>query len=157
MGVRRIPRRVGMLASDFIQCQYLTKESLMPCHIPVISALAGCVHDCRCKLIIIESRSISTIEWHSFDVFTFLCHAILIHTVLNIVLVQFIIQMARNRFHENRMNCFHENNQCRGVNSVKTRWWILMKTRRFHENILISSLPHKQTSLQLSGLVFVQS
>ena len=34
-----------MLASDFTQCQYLTTKDLdsIPCHIPVIPALLGCV------------------------------------------------------------------------------------------------------------------
>ena len=36
-------RRVGMLASDFARCRYLTTKDSMPCNILVVSALAGCV------------------------------------------------------------------------------------------------------------------
>ena len=37
MGVRRIPRRFGMLASDFTQCQYLTTENSIRCHLSSFS------------------------------------------------------------------------------------------------------------------------
>ena len=39
MSARRIPRRFGMLALDFTQCQYLTTKDSMPCKILVIPAL----------------------------------------------------------------------------------------------------------------------
>ena len=39
MSARRIPRRFGMLASDFTQCQYLTTKDSMPCNVLVIPAL----------------------------------------------------------------------------------------------------------------------
>ena len=56
MSARRIPRRFGMLASDFTQYQYLTTKLSMPCHIPVIPALLGCV-----RLI-----AVLKIEWWDF-------------------------------------------------------------------------------------------
>ena len=43
MSARRIPRRFGMLASDFTQYQYLTTKDSIPCHNPVIPALVRCV------------------------------------------------------------------------------------------------------------------
>ena len=39
MSARRIPRRFGVLASDFTQYQYLTTKNSMPCNILVIPAL----------------------------------------------------------------------------------------------------------------------
>ena len=39
MSARRIPRRFGMMASDFTQYQYLTTKNSMPCNILVIPAL----------------------------------------------------------------------------------------------------------------------
>ena len=39
MGARRIPRRLGMLASDLTQCGYLHMKNSIPHHIPVISDL----------------------------------------------------------------------------------------------------------------------
>ena len=39
MSARRIPRRFGMLGSDFTQYQYLTSKNSMPYNIPVVPAL----------------------------------------------------------------------------------------------------------------------
>ena len=43
MSARRIPRRFGMLASDFAQYQYLTTKNSIPCNSSVIPALVRCV------------------------------------------------------------------------------------------------------------------
>ena len=37
VGVRRIPWRFGMLASEFTQCQYLTTENSIRCHLSSFS------------------------------------------------------------------------------------------------------------------------
>ena len=43
MGARRIPRRVGMLPSEFTHYQYLTTKYSTPCNVLVIPALVRCV------------------------------------------------------------------------------------------------------------------
>ena len=60
MSARRIPRRFGMLASDFTQCGYLHMKNSIPRHIPVIPALVKYVR--LVAVLKIESLTFSKIQ-----------------------------------------------------------------------------------------------
>ena len=65
MGARRIPRRFGMLASDFTQCQYIHTKNPMPHHIPVIPALLECV----CWVAVLNNQPLTFSEIQDLRVF----------------------------------------------------------------------------------------
>ena len=60
MSARKIPRRVGMLAWDFTQCQYLTTKNSKPCNILVIPSLVKYVQ--LIAVLKIESFNFSEIQ-----------------------------------------------------------------------------------------------
>ena len=66
MSARRIPRRFGMLASDFTQYQYLTTKDSMPCHNPVIPALVRCV---RLIAVVLKIEPLDLFEIQDLRVF----------------------------------------------------------------------------------------
>ena len=60
MSTRRIPRRVGLFASDFTQCQYLTTKEMIFCNIHVFPSLVKYVQ--LIAVLRIESFNFSEIQ-----------------------------------------------------------------------------------------------